>query len=53
MTSLDKLSIGDVMTVRELEKNSRVRRRLLDMGITVGAMIKVRGKAPLGDPIEI
>ena len=31
----------------------RVRRRLFDMGITPGARIVMRKKAPLGDPIEI
>ena len=30
-----------------------VRRRLIDMGITPGAEIYLRKKAPLGDPIEI
>lgn len=33
--------------------NKALRRRLLDMGITPGAEIYLRKKAPLGDPIEI
>ena len=30
-----------------------IRRRLFDMGITPGAEVYLRKKAPLGDPIEI
>ena len=31
----------------------RVRRRLFDMGLTPGAEVFLRKKAPLGDPLEI
>ena len=31
----------------------RIRRRLFDMGVTPGAELTMRKKAPLGDPIEI
>lgn len=31
----------------------RLRRRLFDMGVTPGAHIILKKKAPLGDPIEI
>jgi Fe2+ transport system protein FeoA len=31
----------------------RVRRRLFDMGVTPGASVFLKKKAPLGDPIEI
>ena len=31
----------------------RIRRRIFDMGITPGAEIFLRKKAPLGDPLEI
>lgn len=53
MKTLDNLSLGDKMQVINIEKNSPVRRKLLDMGITPGVFIEVTGKAPLGDPIEI
>ena len=33
--------------------NSKVRRRLLEMGIIYGTTIKLMKKAPLGDPIGI
>jgi Fe2+ transport system protein FeoA len=30
-----------------------MRRRLFDMGVTPGAKVLLRRKAPLGDPLEI
>ena len=36
-----------------VEGEGRIRRRLFDMGITPGATIILKKKAPLGDPIEI
>ncbi|MBD5131000.1 MAG: ferrous iron transport protein A [Clostridiales bacterium] len=40
-------------SVKKVEGEGRIRRRLFDMGITPGAEITMRKKAPLGDPIEI
>lgn len=53
MNTLDNIGIGVEVKVKGLEKESSVRRRLLDMGITPGVTVKVTGKAPMGDPIEI
>lgn len=53
MKTLEQLNIGDKMIVKNLSKESTVRRRLLDMGITPGVSLEVTGKAPFGDPIEI
>lgn len=53
MTSLDKIKVGNKVMVKEMSKNTYIRRRLLDMGIIPGIEIMVKGKAPLGDPIEI
>ena len=39
--------------VKSVGGEGRVRRRLFDMGITPGARVVMRKKAPLGDPIEI
>ena len=41
---------GDVVRVAG---EGKLRRRLFDMGITPGAHIVMRKKAPLGDPIEV
>lgn len=53
MQTLQDVNIGDKAVVRGIDKESSVRRRLLDMGITPGVTLQVTGKAPLGDPIEI
>lgn len=53
MSNLTQVNIGDKVTVAGLEKDSTVRKRLLEMGITPGAVLQVTGKAPFGDPIEV
>ena len=50
---LSEFKIGESGVVTFLNGEGRVRRRLFDMGITPGAHVKLRKKAPLGDPIEI
>ena len=50
---LSDFNIGETGLVTNVEGEGKLRRRLLDMGITPGAEIYLRKKAPLGDPIEI
>lgn len=50
---LNKFKIGEKGIIRSVEGEGKVRRRLFDMGITPGAQIILRKKAPLGDPLEI
>ncbi|WP_125153151.1 FeoA family protein [Clostridium rectalis] len=50
---LDQLKIGDKAKVVSIAPESRVRRRLMDMGIVRGTDVFMEGKAPMGDPIEI
>ena len=50
---LSELAIGESGTVVKVTGEGAIRRRLFDMGITPGAQIYFRKKAPLGDPIEI
>lgn len=50
---LSDAQIGSTVYVDSVVGEGRVKRRLFDMGITPGAEIYVRKKAPLGDPIEI
>jgi ferrous iron transport protein A len=40
-------------TVVNVEGQSAIRRRIIDMGITPGAVVFVRKASPLGDPIQI
>ncbi|MBU3110991.1 FeoA family protein [Clostridium lacusfryxellense] len=39
--------------VTEIALESKVRRRIMDMGIVKGTTLVVTGKAPMGDPIEL
>ena len=51
--SLDKFAIGESGKVISVSGERKIKRRLYDMGITNGAEIYLRKKAPLGDPIEV
>ena len=51
--TLDALQVGESGTIIKVSGEGRVRRRLFDMGLTPGAEIFLRKKAPLGDPLEI
>ena len=51
--TLDEIKVGTSCVIKSVSGEGRVRRRLFDMGITPGADIYLRKKAPLGDPIEI
>ena len=51
--TLKDVKIGDRCIVEGLGKKSLLRKRIIDMGVTIGTEIKVLKFAPLGDPIEI
>ena len=51
--TLDRFAIGESGVVVKVSGERKIRRRLYDMGITNGAEIYLRKKAPLGDPIEV
>lgn len=53
MKLLSQLAVGEKGTVAVVNGEGAIRRRLFDMGITPGAEVYLRKKAPLGDPIEI
>ncbi len=53
MRTLSKLEIGERGVIKAVQGEGAVRRRLFDMGITPGAEVYLRKKAPFGDPIEI
>lgn len=53
LKTLDKFVVGETGLIKKVEGEGRLRRRLLDMGVTPGATVYLRKKAPLGDPIEI
>ncbi len=53
MATLKNARIGETVTVKKLNGEGAVKRRIMDMGITKGTDVYVRKVAPLGDPIEV
>ena len=51
--TLDTFAIGETGIVKAVSGEGKIKRRLFDMGITPGAEIYMRKRAPLGDPIEV
>ena len=53
LLKLDEMSKGETGLIKRVEGEGKFRHRLLDMGVTPGAEVYLRKKAPLGDPIEV
>lgn len=53
MRTLNDAKIKEVCKVVGLGKRSLIRKRIIDMGVTIGTEIKIIKQAPLGDPIEV
>ncbi len=51
--SLNEVSPGDCVCVRAHKGCKKMRRRLLDLGLTPSVKVDVVRKAPLGDPIML
>ena len=51
--TLDTFTPFEKGVVKLVGGEGKIKRRLFDMGITPGAEITMRKKAPLGDPIEV
>ena len=50
---LSEFDVGETGVVRSVAGEGVIRRRLFDMGVTPGAEVYLRKRAPLGDPVEI
>lgn len=50
---LSDFAIGESGVIKVVGGDGRIRRRLFDMGVTPGAQVYLRKKAPLGDPLEV
>lgn len=50
---LSEFSVGERGVIKTVAGEGRIRRRLFDMGVTPGAEVLLKKKAPLGDPLEI
>ncbi len=53
MSTAAEMTIGDHARVTQVVGDDDVSLRLLEMGLTPGAEISLRGTAPFGDPVEI
>lgn len=53
MKKLSEYAVGETGIIRKVVGEGQIKRRLFDMGVTPGAEVFLRKKAPLGDPIEI
>ena len=50
---LDEFNIGECGVVSKIIAEGKIKRRLLDMGVTPNTFLTLKKKAPLGDPIEV
>lgn len=51
--NLSELPVNKKAVIKKIGSRGTLRRRMIDMGITPGALVKVVKYAPLGDPIQI
>ncbi len=51
--TLASLTVGQSATVTGIDAPRPLKRRLMDMGLTKGVLVKVLKVAPMGDPVEI
>ena len=51
--TVNDMKIGERAVVTGLGCSGALRRRIIDMGITPGAVVILRKAAPMGDPMEI
>jgi len=51
--TLDQVSLNQEVTVLKVVGERPIKRRIMELGILPGKMIKVIKTAPLGDPIEV
>ena len=53
MATLKDAKIGRTVTVKRINGEGALKRRIMDMGITKGTDIMICRVAPLGDPLEV
>lgn len=51
--SLATVAVGGQARVADVAGDDAVSLRLLEMGLTPGTAVRVVGRAPLGDPLEL
>ena len=53
LVSLDQLPVGAKAMISAVAGETALRRRLLEMGLGPGMVVKLIRRAPMGDPLEI
>lgn len=53
MRTLNQIACGNSVTVKKVNGDGALRKRIMDMGLTKGTSVYVRKVAPLGDPMEL
>ena len=53
MKTLRDVKVGQTVTIKRLNGEGALKRRIMDMGLTKGTEVYVRKVAPLGDPLEL
>jgi Fe2+ transport system protein FeoA len=52
-TTMDGLFPGESAIISRISGTGPIKRRIMDMGLVAGTIIRVQKLAPLGDPMEI
>lgn len=52
-TKLSDLMVGTKGIIRKIVSGGSIKKRILEMGLTVGTTVEVKGVAPMGDPIDV
>ena len=50
---LNEFKVKETGIVKKILAEGKIKRRLFDMGVTPGTVVKLVKLAPLGDPIEV
>lgn len=50
---LSELKVGQIAKILSLSSKGAIKRRLMDMGVLSGEILRIEKVAPLGDPIDI
>jgi len=52
-TTLTNLTVGEKATVVSVNGKNAITKRLMEMGVVPGVLVRVIKSAPFGDPLEI
>ncbi len=53
MSTLASLAVGESARIESVGGERGYRRRLLELGFLPGSVVRLRGVAPMGDPLDV